>query len=170
MITPTKEFNPQIFKQKIGQKLGTSKWFTIDQDMVNQFGALTLDLAPFHNDPEWACEHSPYKTTIACGFQTVSMLTAMLRDTNIIDRSQYANAINYGFDRMRMIAPVPVESRIRGHFICKDLVEQNPGEYRFTVEVEVEAENQKKPALALDWVFLLLVSQTAVDRIEAVAE
>ena len=166
MIHPTKDFNPQKYKQRIGQKLGTSKWFTIDQEMISSFGALTLDPAPFHDDPEWAREYSPYKTTIAYGFLTISLLAPMLRDTGLIDRSEYANALNYGFDRLRMIAPVPVNSRIRGHFSCKDLIEQNPGEFRFTIYAEVEVENQEKPALIVDWVFLILVDQTAVTRVE----
>jgi len=166
MIEPTKEFNPEKFKQQIGQKLSISKWFTIDQEMISNFGALTLDPAPFHDDPSWAREHSPYKTTIAYGFLTVSLLSAMLRDTQLIDRNEYANALNYGFEKLRMITPVPVDSRIRGHFTSHEFIEQNPGEYRFTIRVEVEVDGQDKPALVADWVFLLLVDQTAVKRVE----
>ena len=164
-MAKAKKFDVNKFHDMVGKKIGVSQWITITQDMIDCFGDLTMDSAPFHTDPEWCLEHSPYKTTVAYGFLTASLLTPMLRNTMVVDRKTYAYALNYGFDKLRMISAVPVDSRIRGHFISLDFSERNPGELIQKIGVEVEVEGQKKPALIAEWLFLFVVSQSANNRI-----
>jgi acyl dehydratase len=96
-----------------------SDWLLIDQAMVSSFGELTLDPDPMHMDPVWAKANGTYGGTIAYGFLTISLLSYLIhtvRDEqpNAKDEGHY---LNYGFDKIRLISPIPTGSRIRGHFI-----------------------------------------------------
>lgn len=145
-------------KKKIGEKIGMSDWVTLTQNMTTSFSEDTLDPDPMHIDPEWCAEHSPYNGTVTFGFQTMSMLTSLFH--NVVPYDKYGNIttggypLNYGFDRLRLPAPVPVGSRIRAHFTLKDVRQQDAGELIQTVYTEVEVENQLKPALVADWLFV----------------
>lgn len=150
-------------EQKIGEKIGTSDWILMTQNMSDQFGNVTLDLDPMHVDPEWSSQHSPYHGTVAFGFQTISMLTSLLH--NVIPYDKFGNVstggypLNYGFDRLRLTGPVPVGSRIRGHFTLKDMRGHGAGEVINTVYVEVEVEGVEKPALVAEWLFIWITEE-----------
>ncbi len=155
-------------KKQIGKNLGTSDWILITQEMTNSFGAVTQDLDPMHIDPEWCKKYSPYEGTISFGFQTISMLTRLFhpliryeKDSNV---GTGGYPLNYGFDRLRLTGPVPVNSRIRGHFTLKDVQEREAGKLIQTVSVEVEVEGHPKPALVADWLFVW-VTEAGHDRI-----
>lgn len=138
----------------IGEPLGVSRWFTINQESINAFGTATQDLEAMHMDPKWSKLHSPFGTTIAYGFQTVSMLTAMIND--ILPRgSEEAFKLNYGFDRVRLMSPVKEGARIRGKAWLKDLRPRKAGSTIVSIDVEVEIENEEKPALVATWLFLI---------------
>jgi acyl dehydratase len=142
----------------IGQQVGTSHWVLVDQDMINRFAQVTLDPDPMHIDPEWSARHSPFGKTIAFGFLTTSLLTHLYHDVLQYDRHGHAQTggypLNYGFDRLRLIAPVPVGSRIRGHFTLIDVRERGPGEVVHKTSVVIEIEGQQKPALVGEWLGL----------------
>lgn len=140
---------------EIGAEIGVSEWLTIDQDMINGFGAITLDSDPLHDDPEWAAANSPYRSTIAFGFQTIGLLTHLMRSALGSSRSIAASAqgypLNYGFDRLRLVAPVPVNSRIRGRFTLNDRSIDGKGRTVQRIGVLVEIENHDRPALIAEW-------------------
>jgi len=155
------------YRQKVGKKLGVSKWLTVTQEMIDGFARVTLDPDPMHIDPEWCKEHSPFGVPIAFGFLTVSLLTCMLREAlEFASHSDVAESygLNYGIDKLRMVAPVRVGSRIRGHFTLGSLVERKPGEHIQSVDVVVEIEGQDKPALVATWL-AILVDKTGHERL-----
>src|SRR5689334_1995300 len=99
-----------------GEDLGRSSWIDVTQQLVSSFGKSTLDADPMHIDPDWAREHTPYGGTIAFGFFTVSLLTHMLHDTlgtsPAREPADQGYFMNYGFDHLRLVSPVPVGSRV----------------------------------------------------------
>jgi acyl dehydratase len=137
---------------RIGQEVGVSKWFDIPQSAIDAFADLTHDHQFIHIDVEKA-KATPFGGTIAHGFLTVSMLSAMAYDAlpNIAGRSM---GVNYGFDRLRMMSPVKAGARIRGRFVLKALESKSPQQHQLIHSVTVEIEGADKPALAADWVTL----------------
>jgi acyl dehydratase len=138
-----------------GSSIGISNWVTITQAMIDRFAEATLDDDPMHIDAEWARAETPYGGTIAFGFFTMSLLTHMLHTVQPRDRrSQVAIAghyLNYGFNRLRLISPVPVGSSVRGHFELLDRHKDERGCVQLTIGVTVEIENAEKPALVAEW-------------------
>lgn len=155
---------------KIGQPIGTSNWITVDQPMIDRFAVATLDPDPMHIDPAWSAANSPFVSTIAFGFLTTSLLTHMSHQAigwvNTTGADDGGYALNYGFDRLRLIAPVPVNSRIRAHFTLLKWNEVRPGEVKVTYGVSVEIEGSDRPALVAEWLGLW-VSGQGHRRIEA---
>ena len=137
---------------RIGQEVGVSKWIDILQSAIDAFADLTHDHQFIHIDVEKA-KATPFGGTIAHGFLTVSMLSAMAYDAlpNIAGRSM---GVNYGFDRLRMMSPVKADARIRGRFVLKALESKSPQQHQLIHSVTVEIEGADKPALAADWVTL----------------
>lgn len=137
-------------KGKVGGELGVSKWFDIDQPRINQFADITEDWQYIHIDAERAKE-TPFGTTIAHGFLTLSMLSAMAIDgVPSIEGSKMA--VNYGFEKIRFLSPVPSGARVRGVFNLADLKENKPGEMTLYYDVSVEIEGSDRPALAAVWI------------------
>jgi acyl dehydratase len=145
-------------KDRVGQSIGSSDWFLIDQERIDAFAQATADMDPMHVDPEWARANSPFKTTIAFGFLTVSLLTHLSHQAigwlNSTAAHEGGYALNYGFDRLRLIEPVLVGSRIRAHFTLLEYQEPRPGEVRSKFGVTVEIEGRSRPALAAEWLGL----------------
>ncbi len=137
---------------RIGQEVGVSKWIDILQSAIDAFADLTHDHQFIHIDVEKA-KATPFGGTIAHGFLTVSMLSAMAYDAlpEIAGRSM---GVNYGFDRLRMMSPVKAGARIRGRFVLKALESKSPQQHQLIHSVTVEIEGADKPALAADWVTL----------------
>ena len=135
-----------------GTDLGESSWISIDQAEINRFGEATRDIDPVHMDPTWALENSPYDGTILYGFQTLSLLTGMLKEVVAPYTSpSTGHFLNYGFDHVRLIAPVCVGSRIRGCFVLKAVREDAGGRSIVTFGSTVEIDGASKPALVADW-------------------
>ena len=137
-------------KEKLGLEVGVSRWFTIDQARVDKFADLTEDWQYIHIDPA-AAKKTIFNGTIAHGFLTVSLLSAMYYDAiPTIEGSKLG--VNYGFDKLRFLSPVKVGSRVRGRFELFDIREVRPFEVSTTWRVEVEIEDFEKPALVAHWI------------------
>lgn len=134
-----------------------SEWHTIDQLRITEFGRITDDLDPAHMDPEWARAHSPWGGPIAFGFLTISMLTPMVYDVFDIrfDGSARRHHANYGFNRLRLVEPVPAGSRIRAHVKVKNVVPRKSGQSLMVLDVTVEIEGHERPALTAEWLSML---------------
>lgn len=136
-----------------GEALGTSEWKLVDQATIDAFSALTGDAGPIHNDPIKAAEVAPYGGTIVQGFFMLSCLTGFAKNLRLPDSAAFR--LNYGFDKVRILAPVPVDTRIRGHFVLKDLTGRGADGALLTMEATIEAEGIDRPALVAEWIAYL---------------
>lgn len=145
-----KELSLDEYANLIGQEIALSKWFEISQDRINAFAAATEDWSAIHIDHERA--KAAFGGTVAHGFLTLSMIGAMAIDAlpKIAGRRM---AVNYGFDKVRLITPVQSGSLIRGHFVLTDIVDHRPGETIARIRVTVEIKDVVKPALVADWLY-----------------
>lgn len=140
-----------------GARPQTSEWFTVTQEVVNQFGLATGDSDWIHTDPERARRESPYGGTIAHGFWTLSMLVHLSRLTTGVDYPPGAAfGLNYGLNRVRFPGPAPVGARIRLHSELVDIALRDAGRYLVTTENTIEVEGQDKPAVVAEWLALLV--------------
>ena len=138
-----------------GKDLGASDWIEVDQGRIDRFAETTEDHQFIHVDPERA-KATPFGTTIAHGYLTLSLLSKMAYGVMPgIEGSKMG--VNYGLNSVRFLAPVKSGSRVRGHFTMKDVTERSAGVVQSTVEVSVEIEGEAKPALAAEWVTLAYV-------------
>ncbi|MGH1355468.1 MAG: MaoC family dehydratase [Thalassovita sp.] len=137
------------FEALLGQSLGTSDWMEITQEQINAFADCTHDHQYIHTDPERAAD-SPFGTTIAHGFLTLSLLTALA--AKVPDVEGTAMTVNYGFDKVRFVSPVKVGARIRGHFTLTQVEETRSGEMQSAMTIQVEIEGQDRPALIAEWI------------------
>lgn len=157
----------------IGKEIGISHWIDVTQQRITEFGMATLDPDRMHIDPEWAAKQSPFGKTFAFGFLTVSLLTRMVNDV-VARPADEVTTLNYGFDRLRMLSPVLVDSRIRGRFVLKDLSLRSPTQFRTAYHVTVEIEGAVKPAVVADWISVTNVAKARlpfrdVDPVQGVA-
>ena len=140
-----------------GQKIGTSPWIEMTQEMNNQFGTTTQFEAPHHMDPEWCRKHRPAGGTVAYGFLTMSLLMGMFMATiGCKDGVGFGPGVvlNYGFDKLRFLALLPCDARVRGHFHLQGQKPRGRNGILQTVDVEVEVDGSQKPALAAEWLIL----------------
>jgi len=133
----------------VGTEIGTSEWIAMDQDRINVFADVTEDHQFIHID-EKAAKMTPFGGTIAHGFLTLSMLSKFSEGSGLVIEG-VKMGVNYGFEKVRFLAPVPSGSKIRGRFNLKNVVEKKPGQFLITYEVTVDIEGQDKPALIADW-------------------
>ena len=126
----------------VGQSLGTSDWVEIDQERIDRFAEATGDHQWIHVDPARA-RQGPYGTTVAHGFLTLSLLPLFFESAFVI--RDVAMGINYGLNRVRFPAPVPVDSRLRAHFTLLAYEPLEPAGAQLTVQVTVEREGSDKP-------------------------
>jgi acyl dehydratase len=145
----------ELFRADIGKDEGTGDWFQVTQDQVDQFADITHDHQFIHVDPERA-KDTPFGTTIAHGFLTLSMLTHLSASASSAppDPAKYAGmltGINYGFNRVRFVSPVKVGSRIRARAVTAS-AELKGNAIELIRNITVEIEGEEKPALAAEWV------------------
>jgi acyl dehydratase len=143
--------------EMVGQDLGHSDWFLIDQERVNAFADVTLDHQFIHVDPQ-AAAATPFGGPIVHGFLTLSLLVHLAGQVAVRPENMVMS-INYGFDKIRFLAPVPVGSAIRAQLTVADVVERSPGRYLVTHDVTVEIQGSKKPALVAQWLSLFVTSR-----------
>ena len=139
----------EALSEKIGTLVGTSNWYLLDQDRINQFAAVTHDEQFIHTDPEKAAT-TPFGSTIAHGFLTLALLPAMGGDV-IPKLDGHVMSVNYGFEKLRFLSPVSAGSRVRGHFTLSSLDVRKPGEVTLLWEVTIEIDGKEKPALYAEW-------------------
>ena len=151
MTLPATKMLPRAeFEALQGREMGVSDWFTITQAQIDQFADCTHDHQFIHVDPEAAAK-TPFGSTIAHGFLTLSLLSAMVYQMPPVEG--VVMGVNYGMNKVRFVSPVKVGARVRGRFVLDKLEEIRPGELQTTTTVTVEIEGQDKPALGR---FLLL--------------
>jgi len=132
-------------EKHVGMPLGPSKWVEISQERINAFADATDDHQWIHTDPERAGRESPWKTTIAHGYLTLSLMPHLL--TEILAIGGWRTAVNTGLDKLRLSAPVPADSRVRLRAEIKDTRTLPNDGLRVTFAVRVEVEGSAKPAL-----------------------
>ena len=141
-----------VIEDLIGQEL-VSEWRSIEQERIAEFARATDDPQWIHTDPE-AAAAGPFGTTIAHGFLTLSLVVPLFEQA-LPPLEGYGMTLNYGLNRVRFTAPVPVGSRIRGRFTIADLEEVAHGE-QARVAVTIELEGQEKPACVAEALFRFL--------------
>jgi acyl dehydratase len=140
------------FQDLVGSELGCSRWILVDQPRIDGFATVTEDHQFIHVDPVRAAG-TPFGTTVAHGFLTLSLLAPMAYDAMPeIEGAQMG--VNYGLNKVRFITPVRSGQQIRGRFNLVDSHERSPGVVASTVEVTVEIADEQKPALIAEWVTL----------------
>ena len=139
------------YRAQIGQEVGVSDWLEITQSRIDAFGALTGDDQFIHVDPEKAKE-TPFGGTIAHGFYTLSVLTYLGRGARPRLEGM-TRSVNYGFDRIRFVSPVKVDSRIRARFTLDALDDSKEGYLTVHWGVTVEIEREDRPALIANWIW-----------------
>ena len=140
-------------KAKVGTSLGASPWIEVDQKAIDTFADVTGDHQFIHVDPAAAAQ-TPFGGTIAHGFLTLSLLSQMAAHVMLVPDTTRM-AVNYGFEKVRFIAPVRSGKRVRGHFTLASAEEKRPGQWQFVHHVTVEIEGEDKPALTADWIGLV---------------
>lgn len=136
----------------VGADLGVSRWIDITQERINTFAETTEDRQWIHTDPLAAAD-GPYGKTVAHGFLSLSLLAAFSEDLLKVEEAR--TGVNYGLNKVRFPAPVPVDSKVRGHGKLA-AVDQIPGGIQVTMVVSVEREGSDRPVCVAEFVLRLL--------------
>ena len=142
-------------RSKIGDEVGVSGWLTVDQARIDAFADATEDHQFIHVDPA-AAAAAGFGGTIAHGFLSLSLLSRMAAEAILLPDG-LKMALNYGFDRVRFLAPVKSGKRVRGRFTLDSVEEKAPGQILLRHTVTVEIEGEDKPALTAVWLGLMFV-------------
>lgn len=134
----------------VGEELGFSGWLLVDQDRIDLFAEATGDHQWIHVDAARAKAESPYGTTIAHGLLTLSMIPALSKQCFILENTRMG--INYGFNKVRFIAPVPVDSRLRVTSVLADGTKIDDSTVQLTVRHTVEIQGSEKPAAVAEMI------------------
>lgn len=140
----------------IGQEVGVSRWIEVSQARIDAFADCTEDHQFIHVDPE-AARATPFGGTIAHGFLTLSLASAMSYDA-VRPLDGVVMGVNYGFDKLRFLAPVPAGSRIRGRFKLLAADDKGQGRWLLKHELTVEIEGGDKPALIAEWLGMQMIA------------
>lgn len=140
---------------QIGEEIGMSGWLTVDQARIDAFADATEDRQFIHTDPAAAAK-TQFGGTIAHGFLTLSLLSRMAAEVMLIPQGLKI-AVNYGFERVRFLAPVRSGSRVRGRFTLDSVEDKAPGQLLMRHAVTVEIEGEDKPALSAIWLGLMII-------------
>lgn len=140
----------------VGKEMAVSDWLTVEQDMITTFGDLTGDVYFIHMNPERAAAETPFGTTIAHGFLSLSLLANFAREclpmVNGISMS-----LNYGLDRVRFVEPVKCGARIRGRFSVMEVDDSRPGKRMTRLGASVEIDGIQRPALTAEMLSLAFI-------------
>lgn len=143
---------------QVGGEPRYSRWFTIDQKRIDAFAEVTEDWQFIHCDPEKAAREAPFGGTIAHGFLSLSMLSAMVYDADP-ELEGVAMGINYGFNRIRFTHPVKAGQKVRAKFTTLKVDEKSPTNIVKTTKVEVEIDGEQRPALTAEWLGLSILEK-----------
>jgi acyl dehydratase len=140
----------QEMRTRLGQEVGISSWRTVTQEMIDKFAEATDDHQFIHVDPARAAAETPFGGTVAHGFLTLSLVSAMAYET-LRPLQHLELGVNQGIEKLRFLSPVRSGARIRARFVLRNISARPSGWVQFTYEVTVETEDMPKPALALTW-------------------
>ena len=142
------------YQNMVGHEVGVSSWHLVDQGRINLYADVIDDHQFIHIDPERAKKETPYGSTVAHGFLTMSLMSIMSYEVMPVIEGT-TMGVNYGFDRLRFISPVRAGSRVRGRFTLVETKLRKPTELQSRTNVTVEIEGEEKPALVADWIGLI---------------
>ena len=140
---------------RVGHEVGVSGWITVDQERIDAFAEATEDRQFIHVDTA-AAATTPFGSTIAHGLLSLSLLSRMAAEAILLPEG-LKMVVNYGFDRVRFLAPVRSGKRLRGRFVLDSVEDKAPGQILVRHTVTVEIEGEEKPALTAQWLGLLFV-------------
>lgn len=153
MKGPTKTMTLEEVQSHVGDEIGVSDWFLMDQERISAFADVTEDHMFLHVDPD-AAAATPFGGTIAHGLLTLSMMPVMAYQA-VPGISGTKMGVNYGYNRIRFMAPVPSGKRIRGRFVVKSVEPKSDGRQEITHEATIEIEGEDKPALVGEWLTMV---------------
>jgi len=142
-------------KSRQGSELAPSPWLRVDQDRISAFADCTCDHQFIHIDPQRATRETPFGTTIAHGFLTLS-LSVHLESPDLSDIEDVGFVINYGIDKLRFINPVPAGSRVRMQSRLADVRDRGSGRVVIKLDKHMEIEGQEKPAWVAQQLLMLM--------------
>ena len=142
--------SPQSLKELMGREIGVTEWFCVTQERIEQFAQATEDRQWIHVDRVRASSESPYGTTIAHGFLTLSLISHLMKEAIQI-QSGVRLAVNYGLNRVRFPAAVRADSRVRARVVLLALKEHSDS-VEATYEVTMESERSEKPSCVAEWI------------------
>lgn len=133
----------------VGQQIATSDWMVVDQDRINAFAETTDDHQWIHVDVERAGKETPFASTIAHGFLTLSLTSTLMRNALTIGGPRMT--LNYGLNRVRFVSPVPSGSRIRAR-IALQKVDDLGDSSQVIWNLTIEREGSDKPCVVAEWI------------------
>ena len=142
------------YQAMVGKEVGVSSWHLVDQNRINLYADVIEDHQFIHVDPERAKTETPFGTTVAHGFLTMSLLSIMSYEVMPVIAGT-TMGVNYGFDKLRFISPVRSGKLVRGRFVLADAKLRKPNELQSRTNVTVEIEGEDKPALVAEWLGLI---------------
>ena len=151
----------ELWNKHVGSEEGVGEWFAVDQARINAFADATLDHQFIHIDPEKSAKLSPYKVTIAHGFLTLSLLPHLTSTIPARDAKAYEGlvmGVNYGLDKVRFPAPVPVNSKLRAERTLLEADVKAPNTVQLKQQITVEIEGAGKPACVAEFLTRLIYS------------
>jgi acyl dehydratase len=140
----------------VGQELGVTEWMTIDQERINKYADFTGDHQWIHVDVERARRESPFGSTIAHGYLTLSLASAWQYELGIVPAG-VSESLNYGLERVRFLAPVKVGSRIRDRVVLVAVESRDKGRLLLKTQNTIEIEGETRPALIAETLSLLVL-------------
>jgi len=143
-----KSVSMRELESKVGQEVGVSPWLQVTQERIDLFAKAIDDPQWIHVDPERA-KHSPYGTTIAHGFLTLSLLSHLAEST--FKYSDRKMGVNYGLNRVRFTAPLPSGSKVRARFKLLKFEKIDGNGVQVTWNVTLEREGGDKPVMVAEW-------------------
>ena len=153
MKGPVRTMTLEEVQSHVGEEIGVSDWFLMDQDRISRFADVTEDHMFLHVDPE-AAAATPFGGTIAHGLLTLSMMPVMAYQA-VPGVSGTKMGVNYGYNRIRFMAPVASGKRIRGRFVVKSVEPKSGGRMEINHDVTIEIEGEDKPALVGEWLTMV---------------
>lgn len=158
-LPSTNTMNPVIFedfedfKSMIGKPLPKGNWYLVTQEMINDFANATLDKQWIHVDEKRTKNESPFKSTVAHGFMSVSMISKLLEEQFTIKSVKMG--LNYGLNKVRFPNPVPVNSELRMHATVKEIEDLGLNGIKITFLCTIEIKGQEKPACVAEFLAAL---------------
>ena len=149
-MKPLEFTNIQEFRSMLGKQLPSGEWYAITQDMINDFANATLDKQWIHVDEKRAKKESPFNSTIAHGFMSVSMISKLLEATFLI--KSLTMGLNYGLNKVRFPNPVPVNSALRMIAVVKEIDDISNKGVKVTFSCVIEIKGQEKPACVAEFI------------------